>query len=106
MKRIDKINDTLSKELLTPLELTQCRSELEEIVSLKPSTYYNRFVDNENELINMETDKDISISAKGNISIQAEEEISFTIRSSISRSFAIKSEVGIEFVPFFCILLW
>jgi uncharacterized protein involved in type VI secretion and phage assembly len=40
--------------------------------------------DNENELINMETDKDISISAKGNISIQAEEEISFTSKKALS----------------------
>lgn len=44
--------------------------------------------DNENELVNLETDKDINISAKGNISIQAEEEISITSK----KAFSIESE--------------
>ena len=58
-------------------------------------------IDNENKLINMETDKDIGFSAKGAISIQAEKEISLTAKKGFSiesEDFAIKAskEINIE----------
>lgn len=42
--------------------------------------------DCENEVINMESDKDISISAKGNVIVQAEKEISLTAKKALSIS--------------------
>lgn len=58
-------------------------------------------IDNENELINMETDKDMAFSAKGAISIQAEEEISLSAKKAFnieSEDFGVKAskEVNIE----------
>lgn len=58
-------------------------------------------LDNENELINIKTDKDFALSAKGAISISAEEEISmkskkaFTIESD-DFNIKAKKEIGIE----------
>ena len=57
--------------------------------------------DLENELINMETDKDISVSAKGNISIQTEEDIEIKSKKSLNietEDFAVKAnkEINIE----------
>lgn len=51
--------------------------------------------DIENEVINLESDKDISICAKGDITIQAEEEISLTAKKSLSiksNEFRMQSE--------------
>lgn len=58
-------------------------------------------IDNENELVNLETDKDICFSAKGSITIQSEDEIIFTAKKDISietESFAVKTdkEINIE----------
>lgn len=57
--------------------------------------------DNENEIISMDTDKDIGIVAKGNIAIQSEGEISFTSKKMVSvecDDFNLKSnkEVNID----------
>lgn len=57
--------------------------------------------DLENELINMETDKDISVSAKGNILIQAEENIEIKSKKTLNvetEDFTVKSnnEINIE----------
>ena len=57
--------------------------------------------DLENELINMETDKDISVSAKGNISIQTEEDIEIKSKKSLNietEDFTVKAnkEINIE----------
>ena len=51
--------------------------------------------DCENEVINMESDKDITLCAKGNVTIQAEEEISLTAKKSFSikcDELSVKSE--------------
>jgi uncharacterized protein involved in type VI secretion and phage assembly len=57
--------------------------------------------DMENKLINMETDKDMSISAKGSITIQAEENIDIKSKKALnieSEDFAVKAsrEINIE----------
>lgn len=52
-------------------------------------------LDNENELINMETDKDMSINAKGSITIEAEEEISFKAKKAYNiecEDFGVKAK--------------
>lgn len=51
--------------------------------------------DCENKVINMESDKDITLCAKGNVTIQAEEEISLTAKKSFSikcDELSVKSE--------------
>ncbi len=51
-------------------------------------------LDNENELINMETDKDFAINAKGKISIETEEEINFKAKKAYNiecEDFAVKA---------------
>ena len=58
-------------------------------------------LDNENELINIETDKDFALQAKGAVSIQAEEEITMTAKKAFtieSDDFTVKAkkEVGLE----------
>lgn len=58
-------------------------------------------LDNENSLVNLETDSDISIQAKGNIAIQTEEEISFEVKKAFgleSEDFILKGskEINIE----------
>lgn len=58
-------------------------------------------IDNENELINMETDKDMAFTAKGAIAIQAEEEITLSAKKAFnieSEDFGVKAskEANIE----------
>lgn len=58
-------------------------------------------LDIENECINLETDKDISLSAKGNITIEAEKEIIFNAKKALDiecKDFAVKTnkEITIE----------
>ena len=58
-------------------------------------------LDIENECINLETDKDISLSAKGNITIEAEKEINFNAKKALDiecKDFAVKTdkEITIE----------
>lgn len=77
-------------------------TEDKEKIQIIASGSKTRFeIDNENELINMETDKDIEFSAKGAITIQAEEEITLTTKKGFSiesEDFAVKAskEINIE----------
>ena len=77
-------------------------TEDKEKIQIIASGSKTRFeIDNENELVNMETDKDIGFSAKGAITIQAEEEITLTAKKGFSiesEDFAVKAskEINIE----------
>jgi uncharacterized protein involved in type VI secretion and phage assembly len=57
-------------------------------------------IDNENEVINLETDKDIGFSAKGAISIQADEEITLSAKKAFnieSEDFCVKASKEVNF---------
>lgn len=77
-------------------------TENKEKIQIIASGGKSRFeIDKENELVNMETDKDIGFSAKGAITIQAEEEITLTAKKGFSiesEDFAVKAskEINIE----------
>lgn len=75
-------------------------TENKEKIQIIASGGKSRFeIDKENELVNMETDKDICFSAKGAITIQAEENITLTAKKGFSiesEDFAVKASKKIN----------
>lgn len=70
---------------------TDGKEKIQMILSGKKTRFE---LDNENELINIETDKDFSINAKGKISIETEEEINFKAKKAYNiecEDFALKA---------------